>query len=604
MAIRPKPLKASLASSGLGIREITREEARRKRDEEEGTARPMRAWAILVPERGVPLNLDEFPFQEAWYSEEVSNAREVVMQKAAQIGASGYSWRWAARRAEQFGDRVIYFFPTDDDVSDFGDQRIEPSIQESAFLLKRIPPSFVRHKHLKQIGAGWLALRGTQSKSAVQSVDADALVFDEYDYLNQKNLAHAERRIAGSQAAGRSPRIRRFGYPTIPGFGVNALYERSDKRVWRVTCPACGEEQALGWKENMRWRSEEGGPVQRMGHDEYEDYRVVAEAWRACRSCEASFETPIGEPGPIHAGRWVQTNPQSDLIGFHVSRLIVPRTDLIELVRNSRKTNPTDQEAFWNNDLGLAWSPAEAALTDADVDAACSLGGEPMEVYRHRKVVLAGLDVASERDLSLWVDELQDDGTTRAIWIGEPKTFKEAANILRSLRAHMIVVDSMPERRSARALAATFPGRVILASYDDKNKADAFRYDPKKNMVTINRTEAMDAFMDGIRHLRRIPLRVPPPRFKSQLLSPKRRTEEDTRGNPKRVYHSTGPDGDDYAHAGVYGLVAKELWALKVQVDAARAAAEGHQVGDEELGYSSPFSDPDAYVPGFSNGRG
>jgi hypothetical protein len=599
MALHVSSFSRQVTRDALGIVEITREEAQRRQAEVSGTAKTMTAWALLVPERGIELSLDDFPYQREWYSEEIADADQVCWMKAAQVGMSAYAWRWAARRAEQFGDRVIYFFPTDDDVSDFGDQRIEPSIQESAYLLRRIPASFVRQKHLKQIGAGWLALRGTQSKSAVQSVDADALVFDEYNYLHPGNIAHAERRIAGSKAAGRHPRIRRFGYPTVAGFGIDSYYERSDRRQWHVLCPECALEQRLTWADNMRWRTYKGGRVCRMGHDEYEDFMVVHEAWRACRACEASLEPGRRERfGPIHRGRWIPTNIGGSLIGYHAPRLIVPRTDLIELVQNSRKTSPSAQETFWNNDLGLPYSPAEAALTDADVDAACSLGlEEAASGYRFRNAVVAGVDVASARNLSMWIDELMPDGTARALWIGEPEDFEEVAERIRRYRVAYTVVDGMPERRMARALAMTFPGRVAIAAYDDRNEADAFKYDPKKNLVTINRTEGMDAFMDGIRQQRRLPLRRPPARFKSQLLSPKRRTEEKPSGKKVRVYVSTGPDGDDYAHAGVYGLVAQEMWRLRVQLERAMKEAQGSVVPSERMGFQRP--DPDAYDPGF-----
>jgi len=582
----------------LGIREYIQEEERRRaaeREEQPDLPRTLAAWAERVPERGVQLNLREFPFQREWYSEEIALAREVIWQKAAQVGMSGYAWRWAAQRAEFYGDRVIYFFPTDDDVSDFGDQRIEPSIQDSPYLLSRMSAASVRHKHLKQIGAGFLALRGTQSKSAVQSVDADALVFDEYEYLHQKNLAHAERRIEGSMAAGRFPRIRRFGYPSVPGAGINSLYERSQKRRWIVTCPDCGSPQELSWQRSMRWRTEPDGPVCRWGHDDFDDWRTVAEAWRACWSCEASLEAPPGELGPIHGGEWVPLRPDVDLIGFMVSRLIVPRTDLIELVRNSRKTSPAEQETFWNNDMGIAWAPAEAALSREDILAAASRGIEPQTSYLARNPIVAGLDVASERELSMWIDELLPDGEQRAIWMGEPLDFTEAAERIRQFGVHYTVVDSMPERRMARGLAATFPGRVILAAYNDDNKSDAFKLDVNKNIVTINRTEGFDAFMDGVRQQRRVPLRSISERWISQLMSPKRRTVEDTQGRPKRIYESTGPDGDDMAHAGLYGMVAAELYRLRLQIEEVQAEAAGRAVMDERYGLRGI----DDYRPGF-----
>jgi hypothetical protein len=175
--------------------------------------------------------------------------------------------------------------------------------------------------------------------------------------------------------------------------------------------------------------------------------------------------------------------------------------------------------------------------------------------------------------------------------------FEEVAEKVRAYRVGYAVCDGMPERRSARALAMTFPGRIAIAAYNDRNDADAFKYDPKKNMVTINRTEGMDAFMDGIRQQRRLPLRQQPPRFKSQLMSPKRRTEiSATTGKEKRVYVSTGPDGDDYAHAGVYGLVAAEMWRMRIQLERAMAEAQGNVIPSERMGFHRPAIDE--YDPG------
>jgi hypothetical protein len=598
-------LERILPPRSPGIRDYAQAEVRERKAEkaiaegdEDGPGN-FREFAELIPERGLPLDMDEFPYQKAWYSDEVAYAREVCWKKAAQVGMSGAAFRWGAWRADE-GDTVIIFFPTDDDVTEFGDKRIDPSIDDSAYLLGRI--GSVRNKHIKRIGAGWLALRGTQSKATVQSVDADALVFDEYNYLHQGNLGQAERRVAGAQQAGRTPRIRRFGYPTLPGFGIDPIYARSDRRVWHVTCPECSDEQPITWKDNMRWRSEVGGDIHRQGRDEFEDAADVTEAWRACRTCEASFESAAGEPGPMHKGRWIKTRPESERIGFHVPRLIVPRTDLLELVHNSRKTSPADLEAFWNNDLGESYSPTEASLSQEMIDAACVFGGEQQSGYSDTWPVTMGVDVASERELTVRISVHMEDGRRRALWLGEPADFQEVAELVERFHPWVVVVDSMPERRQARGLAATFPGRVFLASYDHRNESDAFRYDPKKNLITINRTEALDAMMDSVRQKKNIPLRTPPKKYVSHLMSPKRRTVEDSKGLPKREYVSTGTDGDDYAHAEVYDMVASEMLALMEQVREVEAAAAGHHIADEQLGFRRS-KDIDHYDPGFS-GRG
>lgn len=551
----------------------------------------MEQWALLVPERGIPLNFKRFPFQREWYSEAVADAREVVWMKSAQVGMSTYAWRWAARRAEQFSDNVIYFFPTDDDVADFSDQRIEPSIVDSPLLNAAMADGDVHKKHLKRIGGGWLGLRGTMSKRSVQSVDADALVFDEYDYCHQGNIGQAERRIAGAVAAGRRPRIRRLGYPTMAGQGIHAVYEQSDKRVWHVTCGSCGAEQPIRWGANLRWRSYEDGPVCMWGHDEYAKIGDVHEVWRVCGECEESLEAaPEAESGPIHEGRWIAT-AESELVGYHVSRLIVPVTDLAEIVRNSRKTSPEAQESFWNNDLGEPFSPSEAALTDADVDAAIEHRFPQLSRPRPRRTYLAGLDCASVRNLTLWIAELGRDGL-QTVHQSEPASFEDAEELLVRFGVSLTVVDHLPEGRYARGLAANLPGRVVLGSYDARNESDAFKLDPKKNMVRINRTEAIDAFQDSIRQTwLKLPAKLGA-RVKAQLLAPKRRTVVNAAGKAHREYVSTGTEGDDYTHAGVFLLVAVELWNLRVGVQQTLADQQPKPVGRrkrQRFGFSDDY---------------
>jgi phage terminase large subunit GpA-like protein len=398
--------------------------------EQQGAAVTMMEWQAKVPEPGYgPLDFDRFPFQREWYSEEVARAAEVVLAKSTQIGASAYSWRWALRQADQFGDRTLYIFPTLEHVKDFGDQRIEPAIEASEYLRSKIRPKWVKHKTAKRIGRGWLLLRGsrgagtgvarrqggTQQRAAgAQSVAAQSIVFDEYDDLEPKNVAQLERRISGAKAQGKMPRIRRLGVPTIPGHGIDELFKRSDQRHWHVVCEECGEDQTITWEENVRWRMPGCDHVFAPGRDlhqleeeeraklgiQLDDPKVVGEVWRVCKSCS--------EPIDVAKGRWVAHRPNASTIGFHASRLIVPDTDLQEIVRNSRKTQPHEVEAFENNDLGRAFSPSESSLSIEAITRAASKGLRVMVSHGEYTTGFPrtmGLDVAGERDMHCRISE-------------------------------------------------------------------------------------------------------------------------------------------------------------------------------------------------------
>lgn len=522
---------------------------------------------------------------------------------------SAYAWRWATRQADQFGDTVVYIFPADAHVTEFGDERIEPAIEESAYLRARILPRFVRHKRLKRIGRGFLHLRGSNSKAGAQSVAAQCLVFDEYDFLDQTNLPQIERRISGARQIGKNPRVRRLGTPTIEGDGISAAYASSDQRVWIVMCDECDHEQEVTWEESVRWRNAPGGEVMRAGRDVYDDPGHVEAAWRECKRCHEEIN--------VKHGRWVAQQPDRSVIGYYASRLNVPHTDLKQIVRASRRTRPADVEAFENNDLGRPYSGAEAGLDMPALLAACELGGAMADFYRGGNPVTMGIDVAGERALTVRIDEQlpaespQIPNPRRALWIGEVKDFNDIVALVHRFAPVVVAIDSNPERRMAKALRSTFaPGRVVLVEYDDRNEAESMKVttgevgtmlDGVPLKVRVNRTEAIDAMMDSIRQLRNLPLANPPPKWFDQMRSPRRKTELDSRGRAKRVYVKTGTQGDDYAHADVYALVATELWRMRGGANAMMHSER--PLPDEELGFERvrlAGDNPAIYSPGFN----
>jgi hypothetical protein len=592
--------EGAVMTTGLSLRELVSEEARRQSGERDIHRRGMREYAQLVPEGNMgPLRLDDFPYQvEPFYSDEIADAPEVCLRKGNQVGASTALWRWAVRRCDQFNETTIYFFPTATHVTDFGDERIEPSIEASDYLLRRIPQGHTRRKGMKQIGGGILHLRGLQSKVGAQAVAAQAIVIDEYDSCPADSIADAERRLTGAAQTGHKPRIRRIGRPSLPGYGIDAVFGESDQRQWHVTCPECGEVQLIEFAENLRWRSGAGGDrILRPGRDDYEVRKDIAEAWRACRSCEASLE---GDP--IKQGVWKATaHGPGRGPGFHISRMIVPYTDLAQIVIASRATKISEVEAFHNGDLGIPYAAADAMLTDADLDRAMAHGYEEAQMsYQGNMPVTMGIDVASERDLSARITEHWPDGTRKALRVFEPHDFEEVAKAMEAFNVTIAAVDAQPERRSAKALMRDFPGRVVLVEFESSPRAPAWKYKPEENTVRINRTEALDAMMDGIRDGSNVLLREEPPNYREQMKALKRRIEEDSKGQPRKVYVTTGSAGDDYAFAETYDLVAKEM-LMQIQM-ASEMEGEPVQMTPDQapvrLGYG--VSD---YDPGLSGGE-
>jgi hypothetical protein len=585
-------------------------------DEQDVAAkRSLMDYAELMPEPGIgALRFDDFPFQVEWYSDEVANADECVWAKGAQVGASGAGIRWVIRQVDQFGDTGLYVMPTDEVVEKFSDERVEPAIEESPYLLSKIKRKWVRNKKHKRINRGFLHMRGSNSKAGAQSVAAQFLFLDERDLLDQGNVEMIMRRVSGAVQIGKRPKIRHAGYPLIPNDGIDLLYRQSDQRVWHVTCPSCGEEQPITWEENVRWTMPGTDRAHRAGDDEFEDRKEVGDVWRQCRSCEASLEDtrPGRKDGALRTGRWIAKFPERDVIGFHVWRGMVPVTDLKALVVASRGTKETDKEAFAALDLGRPYSSGQQSLSDGDLARACGFGIEQVEAYYGANVTTMGVDVAGERDLNVQIDEQLPPeragmpNRRRALWIGRVSSFEGVVELMVRFRVLVCAIDSNPERRAAKALRAAFPGRVVLVEYDARYDSEPLILKSDEAGVPliarVNRTDAIDGMMDSVRQVRWMPLATPPPGWMAQMKALHRKSELNKKGTGiERHYVTTGTDGDDFAHAATYGLVATELWRANVVADERIAAGAGTQMSDEDMGFRRvrlSAENADSYSPG------
>jgi hypothetical protein len=417
--------------------------------------------------------------------------------------------------------------PTLDDVFEFGVERIEPAIEESPYLQTRIRGKYVRNKRLKRIGQGFLHMRGSNSKSGAQSIPAVFLFLDEADLLDQKNLPMILRRVTGAKQRGKVPKIRYAGYPLLPNTGIDAKWKESDQRVWHVVCPWCDTEQPITWEENVRWTV----PGYHEGHSPENVHGDPERPLRVLRAGADVFEDK-DEIGDV----WRQCRSCEGSL---------------------EDSSPHRKDGALRKGRWIAQRPGARVIG--------------FHVWRG---MVPGTDLRQIVKASR--------GTSEA----EREVF---AALIERFRVHVCVVDGNPERRAGKALRGMYPGRVVLCEYDPKYRSEPMVLKTDDNgmplMVRVNRTDAIDGMMDAIRQVRQIPLRTPPPRWKAQMKALVRRTQLDKQDRVERVYVTTGTDGDDYAHAATYALVATELWRAFSQAQATIAAAAGEHVDDETIGF-------------------
>lgn len=418
-----------------------------------------------------------------------SPARELVIFKAGQMGASEFAVSYAIHACDQQQATVLYVFPTEDDVSDFSTSRINQALEASPYLSKLVVAGGAGDRQrgadrvtLKRIRDRFLYLRGarvTKGGQAPQlkSIAADKVIFDELDEMDPRAPVIAVKRLGHSAIGARLD----ISTPTHTGRGIHARWLMSDQREWFVTCPACGEQQPMSVESVVAEWDELERPVAWHGMKE-------GRAYAACRKCGRELD----RLGP---GRWVAAYPERPIVGFHLSKLFSAQADLLQIVEQLRSVDENVRKECFNQDLGLPYRPRGGKLTEEMLDGCRRDYGHGPE--RGERPFM-GVDVGSLLHVVVR-GPLNGDGERPQRFAGELATFDELGRLIRQYRPRRVVIDALPETRMARALQADFPeGLIWLAYYTEGSKDEAaVRFDPKNGTVLVDRTRALDATLAG-----------------------------------------------------------------------------------------------------------
>ncbi len=437
---------------------------------------------------------------------------------------------------------MLYLFPARNQMADFRDARLMGLIEANPALKQYL--GGVSNKGLMRFAASHLYLRGAESIRDVVSIDADLLIFDEYDLINLENLLEAERRIAASQ----NPMIRRVGIPTELGWGIWARYTDSDQRRWHVTCPGCGEEQPLTFEDSVRWRN---------------DYGRIVDEHLACRACAQVID-------PAN-GRWIAAHPERSIPGFQVSRLMVPGVDLKTLITASKRQDSRARQKFSANDLAEPYAEPLSGLTPADIAKAVALGtawndGDPLRQEKTSpglNLVTAGVDPAGTRLFRVRISELVTDPgqgavVRRGLFIGTVSNWDELPALCSRYGVHLVCVDAAPELNKALEFADRY-SRIVFLVRELWMPGDPMKIDEDNQQVKVDRTFMLDTTFESLRLGGNLLPEDLPAGYVDEMTSPKR-TFEEVRGRRQARYLKRGDD--DYAHAEGFDYIAACLLTI------------------------------------------
>jgi hypothetical protein len=432
---------------------------------------PLAEWAVRrIRLEGRPFRFEGHEYLRAIYND---TSPHVVLSKAAQIGGT----TWAILRSVHActsGLNVIYFFPTRTDVIEFSKSRVGPLLGDNTFLARLMQETDTAG--LKRIGDAYLYLRGMQSTVGMKSVPADMVVFDELDETPPAAKAMALERLAHSDFK----RIIELSNPSLPGYGIDEQYEKSDQCHWTLRCPSCRTWTALD-KEFPRKLGQDV-PILRAHAD-----GIV---YRACLSCGTELD--------LDAGEWVADFPGRDIRGYRISQLFSSKVDPKEILDEYRTTRFPDR--FYNLKIGIPWADRERRLDLMSVLDLC--GDYPMPTASGKVECIMGVDTGRDLHVVILQDNFDRESEPhRLLLLRVCQDFSELDELIEQFHVGRCVIDGLPETHATREFAERHPGVVFMCFFNEHQRGGP-RFTTESQSVWVNRTEALDLSRAAVRKRR------------------------------------------------------------------------------------------------------
>lgn len=392
----------------------------------------------------------------------------VVARKAAQVAVSTQNIIRTLYLAARHSMKVGYYFPTDDDVQDFVQGRVNTIIDDSDHLSSLMKNSRTDNTGIKLLGKSAIYFRGVWTKRKVKSIDLDYIIKDEVDEGNQENLKFAEDRLFHSKFGW----IAELSQPSIDDYGIDASFKRGDQRYWAKKC-GCGHWNFpdKSWPECLFTR----GKTTYIG----------------CVKC--------GKKLHLESGLWVAEHQDrsKDIRSYHISHLIFPHMEASKIKKKYEEAKTTiEKKNFSISVLGLPYASANSKpITDAVLNEAERDTGFASQA----KFSYFGMDVGDKCHLLFG----HPQGSSIRIHYAAELPADDEEAIIRLMKRQGVfsgVIDAMPYKTLSKNIARAFPGRVFINYY----KGDTLRTSEEGEgrfavpRVSVNRDESLDETVESI----------------------------------------------------------------------------------------------------------
>lgn len=502
------------------------------------------------------------PFEGPWTFDHHPWTREIhdctnehiCGQKAAQMGYSEAAINRAFKSIDVDRESVLYVLPTErPDAVDFSSSRFDPALEMSPHLRGLF--SSTKSLGLKRAGNACLYIRSARSRSQLKSIPAGNITLDELDEMEKASISLARERGSGQEHKTEFD----ISTPTVPNYGINEIFEMSDKRAYVFRCPHCHRLTQLTYPDCIVITAERY----------YED--SIRDSYYICKECKHKLDQAT-KPEWLGFGNayWEPMNKGSLIAGFHINQMYSFTMRPWEFAKNAlqAQVSDVDEQEFYNSKLGLPHVVEGSKVTDKDL-AECEGEYEKANaIHTDGRFITMGVDVGKKLHIEI-TEYLSHPNTrspdislqahARVIWEGTRDEFEELDHLMLKYRVNCCVIDRQPEQRKSKEFCRRFTGIAYTCTYGNAVSGRDLNvhadYDDLR--VTVDRTSWMDLSLGRfMRKAISIPINVSLG-YKDQIKAPSRIYKKN--GNGETVGRYIETSDDHFAHARNYSEIAFRL---------------------------------------------
>lgn len=392
-----------------------------------------------------------------------------VVKKGTQLGATLVYQLEAIHGLvfRRFPLGVMYMMPSEKTVERFSKLRFTPMFDGNIWLKRYLSVNNANEKvinggNLIFVGARSQQVGGTSTKdsSALRTFECDIVYRDEVDLHDMEMVEQSKQRLNYSKVRGQV----NLGSPTVPGYGIDLMYEESDQCRWVIPCGFCGKLTCI----------EEDFP---------KSIQMLGGVW--CRVC-----VHCGRLIFVHDGRWESRYPDRDIRGYWASSFLSPRADLKEYMTRYHHSDGSALCEFERSILGRASIEAENQLSDVTVLDRC--GSDGLRHYSGVDTVM-GVDVGKVIHAVIGVRTGRD--SYAVLNVSAVESFEELHALAARMKVRLCVMDAMPDIHASRKFQQEEPYSVFLCRYSEQMPGVP-DWDSRGGGVKCNRNEWCDRVHD------------------------------------------------------------------------------------------------------------